>query len=157
MEIKEVSDNGIKFLVREEGEVLHPYLDSVGIPTIGIGCTYYENGVRVSMSDPAITQEYSRSLFKHLLKHYEQAVWGNTRDDINQNQFDALTSLCFNIGIGHFKTSTVLRKVNFNPADKGIRDAFLMWNKGTDPKTGRLVVLKGLAARRKREGELFFT
>ena len=46
-EIRFISPNGINFLIKEEGIILKPYRDSVGIPTIGIGCTYYENGQKV--------------------------------------------------------------------------------------------------------------
>lgn len=140
---------GIDFLVNEEGLILHPYKDSVGIPTIGVGCTYYENGQRVTMSDPPITKERAISLFRNVLKHYETAVWSITRDDITQNMFNALTSLCFNIGVGAFKGSTVLRMVNVNPKDPGITQAFEMWkNAGGKPV---------LLARRKREAKLYFS
>ncbi len=59
-DIKFLDKTGIAFLAQNEGEILHPYKDSVGIPTIGIGCTYYENGTRVKMTDPPITRERSR-------------------------------------------------------------------------------------------------
>lgn len=148
-EIKTVSDKGIEFLIREEGLRLKPYRDSVGVPTIGIGCTYYEDGRRVQMTDPPITKERAIELFRNLLRHYETAVWSVTRDDINQNQFDALTSLCFNIGIHGFKNSTVVKRVNNNPNDQKIREAFLMWkNAGGKPI---------LLARRKREADLYFS
>lgn len=148
MEIKTVSPDGIDFLIKEEGLILHPYKDQVGIPTIGIGCTYYENGNRVTMADPPITRDRAIALFRNLLKHYEAAVWSVTRDDINQNQFDALTSLCFNIGVHGFKGSTVVKRVNANPNDKKIRDAFLMWKNAG----GKPILLK----RRKREADLYF-
>ena len=93
MEIKELSDYGIKFLMSNEGVILHPYLDTKGIPTIGVGNTFYEDGSKVKMTDPPITKERAMELFKYILKNYELAVYSNTRDDINQNQFDALVSL----------------------------------------------------------------
>src|SRR6478752_6072176 len=104
MEIKSLDTIGLDFLVKEEGVVLHPYLDSVGIPTIGVGCTYYEDGTRVKMTDPPITRERAINLFKNVLKNYETTVWSVTRDDISQNQFNALVSICFNIGVTGFKT-----------------------------------------------------
>ncbi|HEX5186255.1 MAG TPA: hypothetical protein VFV86_05135, partial [Nitrososphaeraceae archaeon] len=78
-EIKKVSDNGINFLIKEEGLVLHPYLDAVGIPTIGIGATYYEDGTRIKITDPPISEERAIDLFKNLLKHYETTVWSVIR------------------------------------------------------------------------------
>jgi lysozyme len=149
MEIKTVSPNGIDFLIKEEGMILHPYKDAVGIPTIGIGCTYWENGERVKMSDRAISKERAISLFRTVLKHYETTVWSITRDDINQNQFDALVSLCFNIGVGALKGSTVLKWVNKDPSDPNIKAAFEMWrNAGGQP-----ILLK----RRRREAKLYFS
>lgn len=141
-----MSANGIKFLINEERIVLHPYKDSVGIPTIGIGCTYYENGAKVKMTDPSITRERAISLFRNLLKHYELAVYSVTRDDINQNQFDAMVSLCYNIGVNGFKGSTLVKRVNANPADKTIEGAFKMWKKP-------IVLLN----RRIKEAKLYFS
>lgn len=146
MEIKQMDQKGIDFLVNEEGIILHPYLDSVGIPTIGVGCTYYENGVRVKMTDPAISKDRAINLFRLVLRNYEQAVWSSTRDDITQNQFNALVSICYNIGVNGFKKSTLLRLVNKNPKDPAIADAFRMWRK---PSV--------LLPRRNREAKLYFS
>jgi lysozyme len=149
MEIKTVSQNGIDFLIKEEGMILKPYKDAVGIPTIGIGNTYYEDGARVKMTDKPITKERAISLFKTVLQHYETAVWSVTRDDINQNQFDALVSLCYNIGVAGFKGSTVARRVNANPSDPSIKAAFEMWKNAG----GRPILLN----RRRREAKLYFS
>lgn len=147
MEIKKVSGSGLDFIIGEEGLVLHPYLDSVKVPTIGVGCTYYENGEKVKMCDPAITKERAKELFANLLKHYELAVYSNTRDDINQNQFDALVSLCFNIGVNGFKGSTLLKRVNDKASNDLIQKGFQMWkNAGGKPI---------LLARRNREYALY--
>jgi len=147
MEIKSVSPKGLKFIAKEEGCVLKPYKDSVGIPTIGVGCTYYENGERVKMTDSPITEERALQLFKNLLKIYEMCVYAHTRDDINQNQFDALVSLCFNIGTGAFNKSTLAKKVNANPNDPTIGAAFEMWKNAG----GKPILLN----RRKREYALY--
>jgi len=147
-EIKTMSEKGLLFLCNEEGLRLKPYLDPAGVPTIGYGSTYYENGTRVTMKDKAITKERAKSLFRSILKIYEKAVWSNTIDTITQHQFDALTSLCYNIGVYAFKSSTLLRLVNKN-AKEGIDEAFEMW-KYSD---GKPILL----ARRKREATLFYS
>ena len=148
-EIKHLDNAGLDFLINEEGLKLKPYLDSVGIPTIGVGCTYYEDGTRVKLSDPPITRERAIELYKNVLKSYETTVWSVTRDDISQQQFNALTSLCFNIGVNGFKGSTVLKLVNKNPTDPAIAKAFEMWkNAGGKP------VLLG---RRRREAKVYFS
>lgn len=148
MEIRETSEAGLKFLIKEEGLVLRPYLDSVKVPTIGVGSTYYEDGRKVKMTDPPITAERAIRLFKNLLKNYELAVYSNTRDDINHNQFDAMASLCYNIGVNGFRGSTLVKRVNQNPNQASIRAAFQMWkNAGGKPI---------LLARRNREADLYF-
>ncbi len=146
-EIKSLDQKGIDFLVKEEGLRLKPYRDSVGIPTTGIGMTYYpDSGKRVTMSDPPLTKEQAVSMFASIVKPYEAAVWSVTRDDITQNNFNALVSLAYNIGVGGFKKSTVVKIVNNNPNDPRIADAFQMWKKP-------IILLP----RRKREVAMYFT
>lgn len=147
MEIRKISQKGINFLIKEEGIVLKPYLCGGNVPTIGIGCSFYSDGRRVKMTDPAITKDQAVRIFKEVLAHYESKVARVTRDDITQNQFDALVSLCYNIGTTAFDGSTVLRLVNKNPNDPEIRKAFEAWkNAGGKPI---------LLARRQREYSMF--
>ena len=147
MEIKKVSKKGLDFIGKEEGLRLKPYLCSAKVPTIGYGSTYYEDGTKVKMTDPAITKERAEALFLNTLKHYEMCVYTATRDDINQNQFDALVSLCYNIGTHAFKKSTLLKRVNKNPNGPDIEGAFLMWKNAG----GKPILLN----RRKREYALY--
>jgi lysozyme len=147
MEIKKVSKNGLDFIGKEEGLVLKPYKCSAKVPTIGYGSTYYEDGTKVKMTDPPITKERAERLFLDTLKHYEMCIYTSTRDDINQNQFDALVSICYNIGTHAFKKSTLLKRVNKDPNGNDIEGAFLMWrNAGGKP------ILLG---RRQREYKLY--
>ena len=147
MEIKKVSERGLQFLIREEGIRLKPYLCSVNTPTIGIGCTFYEDGKKVKLTDPPINKERAIELFKLILVHFENKVARLTRDDINQPQFDALVSLCFNIGPAAFDGSTVLKRVNANPNDPTIKQAFEAWRFAS----GKPILL----ARREREYQLY--
>ncbi len=149
-EITEVNYKGLGFIAVQEGCVLKPYLDSAGIATIGIGCTYYEDGSKVKITDKPITLERAYKLYKNILLHFELTVYSVTRDDINQNQFNALVSICFNIGVAGFKRSTLLKRVNSNRDDKiGITAAFRMW-RNSGKKKGILL------ERRKREAKLYF-
>ena len=147
MEIKKVSKNGLDFIAKEEGVVLKPYKCSAGVPTIGIGSTYYEDGTKVKMTDSPITKERAYTLFENVLKHYEMCVYTCTRDDINQNQFDALVSLAFNIGTNALKKSTLIKRVNKDPKGNDIEGAFLMWKNAG----GKPILLN----RRKREYALY--
>lgn len=149
-EIKSLDQAGRAFLAKEEGIKLKPYLDSVGIPTIGIGCTFYPGGRRVTMKDnPLANEQAAWDLFDAVNSNFLFTVYSTTRDDINQNQFNALVSLCYNIGSVGFKGSTVLKLVNKNPNDPKIGLAFEMWkHAGSRPI---------LLARRKREVKMYFS
>ena len=68
---------------------------------------------------------------------------------INQNQFDALISFCFNVGFGALKSSSLLRAVKSKEPDSVIKYCFSMWCKAGGKELRRLV------ARRKEEGNLF--
>lgn len=149
-EITTLDKSGLDFIRKEEGCILHPYKDSVGIPTIGIGQTYYPaTGKKVTMSDPAITQAQADAMFLQMVKPFCLAVYSTTRDDISQNQFNALVSLAYNIGTGGFKGSTVHRLVNANVCGLPLKDAFLMWSKAG----GKLNM--ALKERRVREFNLY--
>ena len=145
-EIKQISDNGLKFLMNNEGVVLKPYLDTKGIPTIGVGNTFYEDGSKVKMTDPPITEKRAMELFRWVLKQYELAIYSDTRDDINQNQFDSLVSFTYNVGVTAFKNSTLLKRINTNASQQSIVNAFMMWNKP-----------KEIIGRREREVDLYFS
>jgi lysozyme len=144
------SANGRGFIEQEEGVVLHLYKDSAGLWTIGAG-----HLVRPGECFGAgLTRIQADDLLSKDLAKVEACVRAFARPDITQNQFDALVSLGFNIGTGGLASSTVARL--YAKGDlAGASDAFLMWNKRADPKTGQLVVDQGLMARRQRERALF--
>lgn len=150
MKISKLSLKGFELIKRFEGIKLKPYLCPAGIPTISIGCTYYPNGNKVKLTDPAISESYAKELFDAIVVHYEKAVDSFCRDDINQNQFDALVSFAYNLGVGNLQKSTLIKKVNLNPIDVTIADEFLKWNKANG------TVLKGLTTRRQAEADLYF-
>lgn len=152
MEIQELDEAGLALIKNFEGCVLHPYLDSVKIPTIGYGQTYYPStGKKVTMQDASITQAQADSMFLQMLKPFELAVYSTTRDDLTQNQFNALVSFTYNIGTGGFKGSTVHRLVNQGISDIQLKNAFLMWDKAD----GR--VLDALVERRIKEYNTYIT
>jgi lysozyme len=151
MEVQQLDQKGIDFLIHEEGIILHPYKDSVGVWTIGCGMTYYPGtGKKVTMLDPVLTFEQAKEYFSQIVKPFELAVYSTTRDSITQNQFNALVSLAYNIGTGGFKGSTVHRLVNAAVSGDELKAAFLMWSKAGSDK----LALKG---RRIREYNLYMT
>jgi GH24 family phage-related lysozyme (muramidase) len=89
-------------------------------------------------------------VFAEDLRPYEKAVNESVTTVLTQNQFDALVSFTFNVGIGALKSSTLLKKVNAAPRNpKEIEAAFLVWN-----KSGGKVVA-GLTRRRQAEANQF--
>lgn len=151
MKITKVGKKGLDLIKKFEGLKLKPYLCSAGVPTIGYGNTLYEDGRKVSMKDSVITESRATELLSYSLRNLEQQVDSFCRDDINQNQFDALVSFAFNLGPYNLKSSTLLKKVNKNPKDPTIRDEFMRWTKAGGK------VLKGLVERRKAEADLYFS
>jgi lysozyme len=151
------SINGINFIKKEESCVLKSYQDSAGVWTIGWGSTMYRSGKRVG-PDETITQQEADDLLSWEVGNKEPSVSAFVNNlKLNQNQYDALVSFAYNVGIGALQGSTLLKVIKKNPADPYIRDCFLMWNKITDQKTGKKVVSKGLTNRRKLEADLYFT
>lgn len=145
------------FLAGWEGQKLCPYRDSTGKPTIGIGCTFYENGKPVTMNDPCISEERKVTLCKNILKDFEAEVTSLLSGlSINQNQFEACLSFAFNEGTGNFRASTLLKKTRKNVSDPTIRDEFMRWVYVFDPKKGKKVVSDWQVKRRKGESNLYF-
>lgn len=149
MKVNATSAKGLNLIKQFEGFLAKPYKCPAGIPTIGYGATYYPNGLKVSMTDKAITEGQASTMLMNMLRSYEKSVDSFCRDDINQNQFDALVAFAYNVGVNALKGSTLLKKVNKNPQDVTIRNEFLKWNKAN----GR--ALKGLTNRRIAEADLY--
>lgn len=151
MKITKIGQKGLDLIKMFEGFESKPYKCPAGINTIGYGNTFYPDGKKVSMSDSPINESQATDLLKNTLITFEKYVDSFTRDDINQNQFDALVSFAYNLGPTNLKSSTLLKKVNANPNDPSIRNEFLKWVR-SGGKT-----LKGLVRRRTAESDLYFS
>ena len=68
---------------------------------------------------------------------------------INQNQFDALVSFCYNLGVNAFEGSTLRRLINANPNDPNIPAQFERWDNAGGKQ------LPGLYTRRVKEAQLY--
>lgn len=145
-----LDSNGYKLIQGFEGLKLSAYKDSAGIPTIGYGNITYENGTKVKMGDK-ITQERADKLFQYFADSFASKVASLIKKDVKQNQFNAIVSLAYNIGVGAFSKSTLLKKVNVNPNDVTIKDEFMKWVNAGGKK------IQGLVNRRKKESELYFS
>ena len=145
-----LSKRGIELIKKHEGFATFPYKCPAGVPTIGYGATYYLDGAKVTMNDEAISEPEAEDLLDKMVAKYAEGVNRYVQVDLNQNQFDALVSFAYNLGLGALKSSTLLKRVNNNPCDPDISYQFSRWNKAGG------VVLNGLTKRRKEEAELYF-
>lgn len=144
-----ISNKGLELIKEFEGLSLTPYLCDANRATIGYGNTYYSNGRKVTLEDDPITEEEATKLLEYVVdKDFSKAINKFVKVELNQNQFDALVSFCYNIGRGAFETSTLLRKLNRSDYT-GASNEFERWNKAGGE------VLEGLTRRRLKEKELF--
>ena len=144
-----ISKEGLKYLEELEDKRLEAYLDGAGVWTIGVGHT---KGVK---KGDIITEEQCEKFLVEDTKFCEDCL-DRSGLKLTQNQFDALFFLIFNIGAPRFLSSTVYKKVRLGANRKDIENAWLMWNKITDPKTKTLVISPGLINRRKKEIAYYF-
>jgi lysozyme len=135
---------------RFEGCRLIAYQCSAKVWTIGWGSTFYEDGSSVKQGD-VITQERADRLFVILLDQFASQVRPLITARVNDNQFGALLSFAYNVGVGALRRSTLLRLVNANQANPAIRLEFGKWNRAGGQ------VLNGLTRRRIAEADLYFT
>ena len=141
------SDDGKMFLIGLEGICLSPYLDSVGVKTIAIGATVSEIPDIADMPwGHVITMKEAFELLDRSLAKYVAAVNKALAVVVSQNQFDALVSVCYNIGTGGLKSSTFIKRINAGMSNESIISALLMWRKPPE-----------ILGRRKKEANLFVT
>lgn len=144
-----ISDLGKMLILAHEGFREKAYLCPAGVVTIGYGHTGTNaQGHELKLGDTVTDAEAIELLWSDI-KWAEDAV--NAEHMIlDQNQFDALVSFVFNVGISAFKHSTLLRRLKAKDF-RSAADEFLRWNKV------RGKVSAGLTARRKAERDLFLS
>lgn len=138
------NDAGLALIKRAEGLKLDSYRCPANVATIGYGHTGPD--VRIPMT---ITPGEAERLLHEDVARFEDGVTNILCGcPTSSNQFSAMVSLAYNIGLGKFATSTVLKKHKLGNY-LGAADAFLLWNRGGGQ------VLKGLQNRREQERELY--
>jgi lysozyme len=142
-----ISNKGLELIKEFEGFSSTAYLCSAKKATIGYGNTFWEDGTPVKIGDQ-ISKERAETLLKHVVDNFSVAVEVDIKIEVSQNQFDAMVSLAYNIGLGAFKNSTLLRQLNRGNF-VGASQEFLRWNKSNGKP------LLGLTRRREREKILF--
>lgn len=151
-----INQEGIEMIAKWESFRSRPYICPAGVPTIGYGTTIYPSGKKVTMKDAAITTVQAMQYKMHDLNKIEKQVRAELEVCLSNDRFSALCSFVYNLGIGAFRRSTLLKVINAAPGAPGIRNEFMKWTRARDPKTRRLVVLNGLVARRRAEADLYF-
>ena len=140
-DIMAIAESTLSFITKEEGFRNKAYKDSKGLLTIGVG--HLIKPSETHLVSATLSDQEVKELLKSDLKWCSEAVESSVKVPLTQGQYDALYSLCFNIGETNFKKSTVVKKINANDL-KGAADAIEMWNK---PAV--------LIPRRKREKAMF--
>ncbi len=139
-----VNADGIELIKNYEGLQLTPYLCPAKIWTIGYGHT---RTVRAGMK---ITPDQANMLLNEDLRLVERAVQRLVTVPLNDNQFSALVSFAFNVGISNFENSTLLKHLNRGWYEQ-VPAQLTRWNRANGE------VLGGLSRRRAAEGRLWNT
>jgi lysozyme len=139
-----INDHGLALIKRAEGLRLDSYRDAVGIATVGYGHTGPD--VRIPMT---ITPGEADRLLHEDVARFENGVTNCLGGcPTNGDQFSAMVSLSYNIGLGNFATSTVLKRHRLGNYAMAA-NAFRLWNKAKGK------VLPGLTKRREDERALY--
>jgi len=146
-----LDSNGYKLIQGFEGLSLVPYLCKAKVATIGYGNIFYPSGIKVTMQDKPISLATASWMFRTIADRFAVDVDKLIKANLNQNQFNAITSLAYNIGIAGLAKSRLLKKVNINPNDPTIAAEFAQWNKAGGK------VVNGLTKRRAVEAKLYFS
>jgi GH24 family phage-related lysozyme (muramidase) len=147
-----LSRAGAELIARFEGFVRRPYNDAAGHATIGFGHLLHHGPVTPADRERwgTISRDRGLTLLSEDAREAARAVERGVRVPLTQEQFDALVSFVFNVGVGAFASSTLLRRLNAGDRP-GAADELLRWSRAG----GR--VLEGLLNRRRAERALFLS
>jgi len=141
---RRINQTGLNIIKEFEGLRLEAYLCPAQVWTIGYGTT---RGVKPGM---VITEAKAEALLRDDVLSIERSVHQTLgRIELNDNQFSALVSLCYNCGMAPLRQGNTIRRTLEAGDYLGAADGFLLWRKAG----GR--VLEGLVRRRQRERNLF--
>ena len=129
--------------------LIHPYWDMIGYPTIGIGHLLSKVKYEDLSKYPPITLEAAHVLHEQDLDKFANGVSRHIKVPVSDNQFGAIVSLAFNVGLGNLQASTLIRKLNRGDSLVEVADEFLKWDKAGGKK------VRGLTRRRIAERKLF--
>ena len=135
-------EKAIDLIKKYEGFSARPYKCPAGVLTIGYGRT-------IDVRPYEITTEEAETIWlDKYVKTIADQILAVVKIKLSNNQICALIDFVYNLGIGNFKSSTLLRKINQGDFSAAANE-FLKWNKAGG------IVLKGLENRRIAERMLF--
>ena len=137
-----IGTKGLEMIKHFEGLELNAYQCAAGVWTIGYGHT---KDVQQGM---VISEDTANEMLVEELNEYESYITGLVTVELNQNQFDAMVSWVYNLGVGNLKASTLLKVLNAGDY-AGVPAQMMRWNKAGGK------VLEGLTRRRQAEADLF--
>ena len=142
------NQGGIALIKKYEGFVDHVYKCPAGLRTIGYG-----HRVRLGERFPVVIRESdAQGILDKDLIFFEEKVKGLLIAPTTENQFSAMVSFAFNLGVGKLSTSTLLKFHNIGKYQKASGE-FARWNKAR--VNGVLEPLEGLTVRRRSEKLLY--
>jgi lysozyme len=144
-----INKEGLALIKDFEGLKLTQYYCSSNVSTIGWGSTLIDG--KPVPKGLKITVEQAEKLLQEDIARFEAGVKKLlVVEKLTPNQYAAIVSFCYNVGLGNFGKSTLLKKIKANPSDPTIAAEFLKWTRSNG------VVLKGLERRREAEAVLYF-
>jgi lysozyme len=151
LNIDEILKIAVPMIKQFEGLKLKPYLDCVGVPTIGYGSTYYVNGIKVTLKDPEISIEQASDILRATIAGtYLPAVLSLCPTLERETQAAAILDWTYNLGTGNLRGSTMRKRI-LNLDWQSVPAEILKWNIAG----GRINA--GLTRRRRAEANLFIS
>lgn len=144
------SEVGLNLIKHYEGYKTKPYRCPAGLWTIGYGHVINDGRVLPANCNRVFLKSEIDALLTTDLKRFERGVTMYCPVQLTQNQFDALISFSFNLGLGTLQRSKVRQRINRHDI-VGAGEVLLKYN------TARGKVLKGLDLRRKDEYALLMS
>lgn len=145
-----ISRNGLSLIAKFEGLRFKPYRDCAGLWTVGIGHLIGDGRSLPDSWNKTFTLDECYALLAQDVTRFEFGLARYINIKLTQNQFDALCSLAFNIGLGRVQRSPLRQKLNRGDIKGCVKE----WAKYV--KAGGKVY-NGLVARRKAEIALFLS
>jgi len=148
--------DAIELIAEFEGFRSEPYLDGVGVATIGYGQTFYLDGRKVKLTDPSISEPLARQMLEELA---EKEFWNVIKttvpfwEEMNDGRKGALLSFAYNLGAYFYGSpgfSTISACLTDHAWDEVPAALLLYVNPGSS-------VEAGLKRRRKAEGEMWIS